>query len=199
MRTLYSMVSIQGGIVRRVLSVAGAVAFVCVMYMAALAQNSVETGVGDGGSPHVRSEWDVKGAHITIEYGRPYLKGRTFGKADFLPYGEPWRTGADAATIITSDKPLKFGRITLAADKTYTINTLPSEKDWQLILGKLGEPGQWGIPYLSDLEVGRMPMKIGQTSALVEQMTISIDPSATGGTLRIEWGTVSTTAPFTIG
>lgn len=183
---------------RKTLAVAFGLAAALAMCLAAAPQKSVQTGVGDGGSPHFRTEWDIKGAHITIEYGRPYLKGRTIGK-EVAPYGEPWRTGADQATVITSSKPLKFGKISLAAGTTYTINTLPSANGWELIIGKLGEPGQWGIPYLPNLEIGRTPMKVGKVTAPAEQVTISIDPTAAGGALRIDWGTVSAAAPFTIG
>jgi Protein of unknown function (DUF2911) len=173
-------------------------AVACLISVVAMGQKTVQTGVGDGGSPHVKSEWDVKGAHITITYGRPYLKGRTIGK-DVAPYGEVWRTGADVATIITSDKPLHFGKISLAAGTGYTINTQPDAANWQLIIGKLSDPGQWGVPYQPDLEIGRLPMKVAKAGASAEQVTISVDPTATGGTLRIEWGTVSASAPFTIG
>jgi hypothetical protein len=184
--------------VRKITFATLAVAFVLALCFAVVAQMTVQTGVGDGGSPHVRSEWDVKGAHITIEYGRPYLKGRTIGQ-EVAPYGQPWRTGADVATIITSDKLLKFGKISLAAGTSYTINTLPNADSWQFIIGKLSAPGQWGIPYLPDLEIGRMSMKVGKTSAPVEQVTISIDPAATGGVFRLEWGTISAAVPFSIG
>jgi hypothetical protein len=187
----------RGGILRKILRMAIAAAFGLLMIVAVNAQKSVQTSPGTGGSPHYKSEWDVKGAHITIEYGRPYLKGRTIGK-DVAPYGEPWRTGADEATIITSTKPLKFGKIALAAGTTYTINTLPSATGWQLIIGKLGAPGQWGIPYQPNLEIARTPMKVSKTSTSVEQVTISIDPTASGADLRVEWGTVSASAPFTI-
>lgn len=162
------------------------------------AQKSVQTGVGDGGSPHYKTEWDIKGGHITIEYGRPYLKGRTIGK-EVATYGEPWRTGADEATIITSTKPLKIGTIALAANTTYTINTLPNAGHWDLMIGKLGEKGQWGIPYQQNLEIARTPMKLAKPSAPAEQVTISIDPSPAGGTLRIDWGTISASVPLTIG
>ena len=163
---------------------------------ALVAQTTTALRTGGGGSPHVRSEWKVDGATISIEYGRPYLKGRS--ESLMMPNGEPWRTGADAATIITSNRPLKFGAVTLPAG-THTINTLPGDQQWQLLLGKLEKPGQWGIPYLKPLELGRVPMALAKTASRVEQVTISIDDTAAGATLRIEWGTKQVTAPFTVG
>ena len=161
------------------------------------AQKTTDLKTGSGGSPHVRTEWTIDGANISIEYGRPFLKGRTIGK-EVAPYGTEWRTGADVATIITTDKALKFGSVSLAPG-SYTINTLPTEKQWTLILGRLSKPGQWGIPYQKDLELGRTPMTLGKAKAPVENVTISIDDTPAGATLRIEWGTVSATAPFTVG
>ncbi|RPI53060.1 MAG: DUF2911 domain-containing protein [Acidobacteria bacterium] len=161
------------------------------------AQKTTELKTGGGGSPHVRTEWTIDGAAISIEYGRPFLKGRP--EAQMMPPGREWRTGADVATIITTDKPLKFGAISLAPG-SYTINTVPGEKEWQLVLGRLSKPGQWGIPYQKDLEIGRTPMKVGKTKASVENVTISIDDTpGSGAVLRIEWGTTSATAPFTVG
>jgi hypothetical protein len=160
-----------------------------------IAQNTTQVHPGKGGSPHVRSEWTINGAKVSIEYGRPSLKGRP--ESQMMPAGKPWRTGADEATILTTDKPLKFGSLNLAPG-TYTVNTQPGT-EWQLIVGKLGKPRQWGIPYNSGLEIGRAPMKVGKTAAPVEQLTISIDDTAAGGVLRIEWGTTSATIPFTVG
>ena len=100
------------------------------------AQTTTSMGTGKGGSPHEKTMWHVGSAMITIEYGRPFLKGRP--EAQMMPVGKPWRTGADVATIITSDKPLTFGSVTLAANTPYTINTEPGDKDWKIIFGKLG-------------------------------------------------------------
>jgi hypothetical protein len=170
---------------------------VAVTLTAALyAQKTTELSPGTAGSPHVKTEWTIDGANIVVEYGRPYLKGRP--EAQMMPAGTPWRTGADQATILTTDKPLKFGSLTLPAG-THTINTQPGAAEWQLIIGKLSKPGQWGIPYNATLETGRAPMKVGKTKAAVEQVTISIDDTPAGATLRIEWGTTSATVPFTAG
>jgi hypothetical protein len=160
------------------------------------AQTTTQTGKGGGGSPHVRTDWTIGTAHISIAYGRPSLKGRA--ESEMMPTGKVWRTGADEATVITTDKTLHFGSVTLAPG-SYTINTEPGATSWQLIFGKLGSPKQWGIPYKPELEIGRTPMKLGKTAAPVEQVTYSIAPTTAGGTLRIEWGTTSVTAPFTIG
>ena len=159
------------------------------------AQKTTEVHPGAAGSPHVKTSWTIDGANITIEYGRPYLKGRP--EAQMMPPGRPWRTGADEATVLTSDKPLKFGSVTLPAG-SHTINTQPGEP-WQLILGKLEKPKQWGVPYNAALEVGRTPMTVAKTAAPVEQVTISIDDTAAGADLRIEWGTTSAKIPFTVG
>ena len=73
------------------------------------AQKTTEVHPGKAGSPHVRTEWTIDGANLSIEYGRPSLKGRTPGK-DVDPYdGREWRTGADEATTLKTDKALKFG------------------------------------------------------------------------------------------
>jgi len=175
-----------------------AAALVAAFGVALNAQKTTEVHPGRGGSPHVKTAYTIDGANISITYGRPSLKGRP--EADLMPAGRPWRTGADEATILTTDKALKFGSVSLAAG-SYTLNTEPGATGWQLVFGKLGPKGeaQWGIPYQKDLEIGRAPMTVGKTSAPVEQLTISIDDTSSGGTLRVEWGTTSASIPFTVG
>ncbi|HKY20951.1 MAG TPA: DUF2911 domain-containing protein [Vicinamibacterales bacterium] len=161
------------------------------------AQKTTELKTGNGGSPHVRTDWTIDGANLSVEYGRPFLKGRP--EAQMMPPGREWRTGADAATIITTDKALKFGSVSLAPG-SYTINTVPGEKEWQIVFGRLEKPGQWGVPYKKELEIGRTAMNIGKTAKPIENVTISIDDTpANGAMLRVEWGTASATVPFTIG
>jgi hypothetical protein len=180
---------------RRVLSVITAGIVLSGSALVLEAQKTTPLATGSGGSPHVRTEWTIDGANISIEYGRPYLKGRE--EATMMPPGSPWRTGADQATVIKTDKPLKFGTVSLAPG-SYTINTQPGA-EWQLILGRLEKPGQWGIPYNAKLEIGRTPMKAGKAAKPVEQVTIAIDDTPAGANLRLEWGTTSVVAPFTVG
>jgi DUF2911 family protein len=183
---------------RAIIRTAAATALVFAAAAVGGAQTTTQLGTGGGGSPHVKTDWTIGTAHISISYGRPSLKGRS--EATLMPTGKPWRTGADEATVLTTDKRLTFGSVALAPG-SYTINTVPGTTSWQLILGKLGSPKQWGIPYKKDLEIGRAPMRLGKTSSPVEQVTITIVPdrSASGGLLRIEWGSTSAETPFVIG
>jgi len=161
----------------------------------ALAQKTTVTGPGRGGSPHVKSEWTIDGAQIAISYGRPYLKGRP--ESQMMPVGQVWRTGADTATILVTDRMLQFGRVIISPG-SFTINTQPGDTEWQIIFGTLTSPGQWGIPYQQALELSRAPMSVSRAAAPKEQLTISIDDTEAGGTLRIEWGTTSATVPFSV-
>ena len=171
-----------------------AIALMAATLTAAPMQQTTQVHPGKGGSPHVRSTWKIDGATIAIEYGRPALKGRP--EAELMPPGQPWRTGADEATTITTDRALTFGKVTLEPG-THTINTQPGTP-WQIIFGKLSKPGQWGVPYQAPLEMSRAPMTAGKTAAPVEQLLISIDDTPAGGTLRVEWGTTSASIAFTV-
>ena len=147
---------------------------------------------GMGGSPHVRTEWTVAGANISIEYGRPYLKGRTLGK-DLVPYGQVWRAGADEATTLTIDKTLIFGNLTVLPG-TYTLWVMPTADQWFLILNK--QTGQWGTMYDESNDLGRTEMVLEELSESVEQHTFSIDEKVNGGVLKIEFGTARASIEF---
>ena len=118
----------------------------------------------------MRTEWTIDGANLSIEYGRPSLKGRVPGK-DIDPYdGREWRTGADEATTLKTDKALKFGTLSVPAG-TYTLYTIPTGGTWHLIVSK--KTGQWGIPYPKGEDLGRAPMTLGKAPKPAEQLTFT--------------------------
>jgi hypothetical protein len=145
-------------------------------------------------SPHETVNAAVDGAKISVTYGRPYLKGRKLG-AQLAPYGQWWRTGADEATTLVTDKGLMFGG-THVEPGTYTLYTLPGEKSWQLIINK--QTGQWGTEYDQKQDLARIPMAVSKTSAPVEQFTIEIADTPAGGDLRLSWENTQATAAFTV-
>jgi hypothetical protein len=146
-------------------------------------------------SPHETAKATIDGATITVEYGRPYVKGRKI-MGGLVPYGKVWRTGADEATTLTTDKAIQIAGAAVPAGK-YTLYTLPGEGEWQLIINK--QTGQWGTEYAQAQDLARVPLKKGATSAPVEQLTISIDKNpAGGGVLKIAWETTELTAPISV-
>jgi hypothetical protein len=162
----------------------------------ALAQKTTEVHPGKAGSPHVRTEWTIDGANISIEYGRPSLKGRVPGKGVDPYEGKEWRTGADEQTTLVTNRPLKFGTLAVPAG-TYGLHTISVNGQWQLIVSKR-EKG-WGVPYPAGQDLGRVPMTMAKPPSAAEQLTFSVDDTATGGTLHIDWGTTRASLPFTVG
>jgi hypothetical protein len=145
-------------------------------------------------SPHEKTEALIDGAKISVEYGRPYVKGRqVFG--GLVPFGKVWRTGADEATTLVTDRPLVFGTVEVPAG-TYTLYTIPGEKEWTLVVSK--QTGQWGTQYSEAQDLARVSMKRGATAAPVEQLTISLADTAAGGTLKVEWADTGATADFVV-
>jgi hypothetical protein len=160
------------------------------------AQKTTEVHPGKAGTPHVRSEWTIDGAAISITYGQVKLKGRTPGKDVDPMDGQEWRTGADEATTLVTSKPLKFGSLALPAG-TYTLYTITTGGKWELIVSK--KTGQWGIPYPKGEDVGRVPMTASKAASPAEQLTFAVQDTPQGATLRIDWGATTATVPFTVG
>ena len=173
-------------IVRTLMTAAAALALVATT---ASAQKVVSTSPGKGGSPHETVEWTVGAAKVTVTYGRPYLKGRSLDS--LAPAGKVWRTGADAATTLTTDKSLMIGSLMIPAG-TYTLYTIPDAASWKLVVSK--QTGQWGTEYNADRDLGRTDLKVETLPKPVEQLTIGL----ANNTFTIEWGTTRASAPLMV-
>ena len=149
-------------------------------------------------SPHEKVTVTVGGATITVDYGRPYMKGRKiFGGLE--PYGKVWRTGADEATTFTTDKDLMLGSLHVPAG-TYALFTIPGEKEWTIILNKVAETfGAFDYEKNKAQDLGRIKAPVEKLSTPIEQLTISIlSKGGSNGALRIVWADVSVTAPIMV-
>lgn len=148
-------------------------------------------------SPHEKVSATIGGRTITIEYGRPYKKGRAiFGPADkkaLVPDGEVWRTGADEATTLTTDGDIVIGDVKVPKG-TYALFTVPGPRLWTLIVNKVAK--QWGAySYDKSQDLGRTSMAMGNLAKPVEQLTIVLEPQGKEGTLRISWDTTVAAVP----
>lgn len=82
----------------------------------------------------------VDGVEVTVEYGRPSVKGRTIW-GGLVPWGEVWRAGADEATTVAFASDVRIEGETLPAG-TYSFFAIPGEDEWTVIFNKTAQ--QWG-------------------------------------------------------
>jgi hypothetical protein len=143
------------------------------------------------GSPHETVSANVNGAKVSIEYGRPYMRGRKI-VGGLVPYGRVWRTGADQATTLTTDAPLVIGGAKVPAGKV-TLYTLPNQSGWKLIINK--QTGQWGTEYNEAQDLARVDLAARALTAPVDQFTIKIE----GGKLVLAWELTELSVPITKG
>lgn len=137
----------------------------------------------------------IGAASLLVDYGRPTARGRTI-LGNIVPFGEVWRTGANAATQFTTSATITLGGLELAPG-TYTLWTLPTASGAQLIVNK--QTKQWGTQYNAEQDLGRVAVATDKPNAPVEKFTISIVPSgATNGTLVIEWDNFRWSAPIVL-
>ena len=101
----------------------------------------ISSGVWAQASPAATATGKIGDASITIKYSSPAVKGRQIWGA-LVPYDKVWRTGANAATVLETDKDIKVEGKALAAGK-YSIYAIPGEKEWTIILNS--QTGQWGV------------------------------------------------------
>lgn len=145
----------------------------------------------------------VGGKWITVDYGRPILRGRTGIFGEGASYGQAanagapvWRAGANKSTRLTTEADLKFGDEMLPAGE-YSMFVELKEGDWTLILSThaakdgFREPGEglWGAyEYTPDKDVLRVSMNVSSMPVSYEQLTISfVNVTDNGGTLALMW------------
>lgn len=137
----------------------------------------------------------VGGAALWLDYGRPAKRGRPIFGSTIVPYGEVWRTGANAATQFRTDKALDIGGVVLPAG-FYTLWTVPSPTGWRLLINS--QTGQWGTAHDATKDLYQLDMTTSTLPQVVERFTISITPSGSGGTLHLDWDAVRASIPFTV-
>jgi DUF2911 family protein len=138
-------------------------------------------------SPPASAACDLGGGKtIKTDYSSPRLNGRKM-IGGINPYGEVWRTGANAATTFVTSADIVVGGKTVPAG-SYTIFTVPNADKWTLIINK--KTGEWGIPYKYESdELARIDMKVSKLPSPVENFTIAYDKAGNGCTLRLDWDT----------
>lgn len=144
----------------------------------------------------------AKPSLIRIDYGQPHLRGRKLLTDSLVPYDKPWRTGANAATTITTDVDIILGGKPLAKGK-YVIQTLPTRTGWKLLIQKeAATPTPADAPYNPANDLARIDLRQTVLAAPLESLTMwlvpSRQPGVPQGELVIAWGTISLSTAWSI-
>lgn len=151
-------------------------------------------------SPHETVNASIGGAEISVVYGRPYTKDPKSGEArkiwgTLVPFGKPWRMGADEATVFTTKQPLEMNGTAIPAG-SYSLFLQPEENGGaKLIVNK--QTGQWGTKYDTAQDLARIELKKEATEKAIDQFTIEIEQNGeSGGALNLMWENTQYSAPF---
>jgi hypothetical protein len=127
----------------------------------------------------------VAGKAVSIDYGRPSLKGRDMlGQAQV---GQAWRMGANAATTLTTEAELAFGAAKVPKGEYILTATKVDAQQWQLnVLAKADRA-----------KVADVPLTTEKLPQAVEQFTIDLTGGGNKADLKLSWGTTAMRTTFT--
>lgn len=139
---------------------------------------------------------------IKINYSRPSMKGRKIfgeGSSFLTPYGQIWRTGANAGTVISfsDDVTVEGNKV---AKGEYLIFSWPGASEWTVSLySDLSLGGNTG-GYDKSKEVANFKVKPAKTSETVETFTIGIsDIAADNKSANVQIAWENTQVKFKVG
>jgi len=148
-------------------------------------------------SPFSKVEQKVGLTDVTLEYSRPGVKGRTiFG--DLVPFGKPWRTGANKNTMITFSTDVNVDGQSLKAG-SYAVFTTPNAESWDVVF--YSDTNNWGTPQEWDDEkvAAKTTVKSYPMEYNVESFTMDISNlSNRGATIAILWEKTYVAVPFSV-
>jgi tetratricopeptide (TPR) repeat protein len=146
-------------------------------------------------SPHARVEQHVGLADFSIDYSSPAVKGRTIW-GGLVPYDKPWRTGANAATKLSSSQEFSFGGKKVPAG-TYALYTVPGKASWSVVLNSSLDA--WGNDgYDTKKDIARITAK-AEAADNRERLTFSFDDTNDDGVqLVLAWEKVRVRVPINV-
>lgn len=124
-------------------------------------------------SPKQVIEQQFSMSKISVDYGRPAVKGRKiFG--ELVPYNKVWRAGANEATKITFGQNVNFGGKMVMAGN-YSLFVVPQEKEWKVILNS--NANQWGAyTYDEKLNIAEVTVPVQKLNDKQESFEITFQP-----------------------
>lgn len=132
---------------------------------------------------------------VKVCYSRPRKLGRPL-LGRLVPYGQPWRLGADEATAI--HVPVRASIAGVAVDPGWsTLYAVPDESEWRIVVN--GAVRRWGVPIdeaVRAADIGSGIVPVATTPPQVELLTLWFDRTgASSADLVARWGGTAVRIP----
>lgn len=147
------------------------------------------------GNPRGKANVTIGSASVSIDYGRPALKGRNvqdmLGK---VGAGEVWRLGADKSTTFSTSSDLDFNGTTVPKGEYSLWAQKQSDNSWKLVFNS--QHGQWGTDHDASKDVVSVPLKQEKESSSADRVTIKLENENNAGEISVSWGDLELSTTF---
>lgn len=131
-------------------------------------------------SPLVADSIQFNSGMLRVEFSSPAVKEREIW-GELVPYDQMWRTGANDASYLATDVPIKVNGNSLDSG-AYAIFTIPGKDQWEIILNE--NWNQWGTyQYDSTQNVARFYVKPEKAKEFSERMKFYFENDS----LKFHW------------
>ncbi len=143
-------------------------------------------------NPRATAELTWNGLKVSIEYGRPALKGRSVAQMlGQLQPGQFWRLGADKSTTFATSSDLAFGDVTVPKGEYSLWARKEADNSWKLVFNK--QHGQWGTNHDPAQDLVAVPLKEEKENKPADQLTITLEKEHE---ISIQWGDIELSTEF---
>lgn len=148
------------------------------------AGDSAKTKAAQRISPHETVELVTKAGTISVEYGRPFKRGRKIW-GGLVPWHQWWMPGADEATLLRIDHSIILEGLLLPTGE-YSLYIWVDPHQSKLIVNR--QVGQSHKEYNSARDLGRIDFVRTDLATVVEQMTFAlVDLGNKEGAITLAW------------
>lgn len=150
--------------------------------------NAPPEELADRKSPADSSSLQIEAGAIKLCYSSPSARGRDI-MGGLVPFGQPWRLGANEPTLLRIDFPARIGDVAVEPG-SYALYAIPGKEEWTLAVN--GAVDRWGVPIdesVTQADVGRTTVPAQETTDHVESLRLELKPAddGTGARLIMEW------------
>lgn len=137
-------------------------------------------------SPPDSSTVQLGGQTAKLCYSAPSMRDREI-MGGLVPYGEPWRMGANEPTTLHLPVAAQVGGVRVEPG-SYAVYAIPGETEWTIVLNS--DPERWGIPINEEVraaDVGSFTVQPESLEQPVERMSIELESAQDGARVVLEW------------